>query len=329
MPARKIKSLTRVLAMLKCIPVSPKFLTTTQIHAHLKLIDPDISIRTVQRDLMELTSIMGLEFGESPEGYKWSFAFDSPNQFIPAISKEEALTLKLVQQHLQAYLPSYVFQRLTALFKKSEQVLKNHPETENWSNLVRPMPQALPFMPLEINQEHIDVIYQALMEKSWLSIKYGAKDKYYKIKPLGVIIRESKLVLVCQYEGFDNIRNILIHRIKSAERLSETFSSSFSLTKYINKQAAAVLLNKEKIDLEFEAKGYVKQLLSESLLDESQVITTISNDWINVKLTIPHTVELENWLLSQLHNIRLLAPTTIKQRVLTKVKQALAINNEI
>ncbi|MDO6718681.1 hypothetical protein Q4575_04675 [Psychrosphaera sp. 1_MG-2023] len=98
MPARKVKALTRTLEMLKVVPVSPKALTKKEIHNQLLAYDPDITIRTVQRDLMGLTDVMGLSFFDSPDGYLWQFAFDSPNQFIPAITKEEALSLKLVQK---------------------------------------------------------------------------------------------------------------------------------------------------------------------------------------------------------------------------------------
>ena len=326
MPARKVKSLTRTLAMLKCIPVAPKFLTTNQIHRHLLSIDPDVSLRTVQRDLIELSDIMGLTFGESPEGYKWSFAFDSPNQFIPAISREEALSLKLVKEHLKLYLPSHVYNRLTALFKKSDDVLKKSSETKDWLNLVQPMPQALSFKPTNVKQEFIDSIYQGLLTKSWLKIQYDTKNKTYKIKPLGVIIRDSKLVLVCQYDGFDNMRNLLVHRLKSVEILSQTYQSDFSLKAYIANQAAGVLLKQEKIELTFEAKGYVKNL-NDSELNESQEVSLLSDGWVSVKVSVPHTVELENWILSQLHEIRLLGPDFIKQRVLDKAKQGLELNN--
>ena len=326
MPARKVKSLTRTLDMLKCIPIAPKFLTTFQIYEHLLTVDPDVSLRTVQRDLMELSDIMGLTFGESPEGYKWSFAFDSPNQFIPAISREEALSLKLVQEHLKLFLPSHVYERLTALFKKSDDILSKSSNSKDWSNLVRPMPQALQFKPVDIHQKFIDTIYNALINKQWVKLKYANKDKVYKVKPLGVIIRDAKLVLVCQYQGFDNVRNLLVHRIKSAEILNQTFQSDFSLKEYIAKQAAAVLLNQENIELTFEAKGYVKHLLNESEINETQVVSPLSKDWVSVKVSVPHTVELENWLLSQLHDIRLLGPEPLKTRVFNKAKAGAEIN---
>ncbi|NVK24446.1 MAG: WYL domain-containing protein [Gammaproteobacteria bacterium] len=329
MPAKTIKTLTRTLAMLKCIPIYPKSLTTRQIHEHVKAFEPNISLRTIQRDLMELTDVIGLTFDDDSksEGYGWSFAFDSPNQFIPSISKEEALSLKLVQEHLKLYLPSHTYERLTALFKKSDNVLQNSSETKDWSSLVQPMPQALSFTPTDVNQEHIDAIYNGLMNESWLHIQYGNKDKTYKVKPLGVIIRDSKLVMVCQYDGFDNVRNLLVHRLKSVEVLDQTFQSDFSLKDYIAKQAAAVLLNKDNIELTFEAKGYVKNLLNESELNETQKVSQLSEDWVLVKVSVPHTVELENWLLSQLHDIRLLGPESLKARVINKAKAAFVLNN--
>lgn len=327
MPARKVKALTRTLEMLKVIPVSPKFCTTKEIHSHLQSLDPDITIRTVQRDLMELTSVFGLEFGDSPEGYKWSFAYDSPNQFIPALSKEEALSLLLVQEHLKLFLPSHVFERLQALFKKSEELLKKEPDTKNWNELVQTMPQALSFKPSQINQKFIDAIYEALINKNWLEIKYDKKDKTYNVQPLGVIVRDAKLVLVCQYEGFENTRNLLVHRLKHVRVTNSRFNNSFTLKSYVKKQAASVLVAQEKINLEFAARGYVKRLLLESSFDKSQKVYVIDDEWVNVTMRVSHTVELENWLQSQLHNVKIIGPAPIKERVYNKLKDALELNN--
>lgn len=326
MPAEKTKALIRILAELKVIPVSPKWVSTKDIHNHLTSIGIEVTPRTIQRDLMELTEIFGLTFGDSPEGYKWSFAYDSPHQFIPALSQDEALSLKMVQEYLEKFLPSQTFEKLTALFKKSDDVLQKSSSYDRWPNLVKAIPPSLAFTPIPVNQEIIDNIYTALLNQQHLTIKYHKKNKCYKVKPVGVIVRDQKLVLVCQYEGFDNFRNLLIHRIQEADIIDEKFELNFNLQVYIDKQALAVSLSKDDIHLEFEAKDYVKDLLSDNELAPSQKVTNISNDWVNVEVTLPHTVELENWLQSQLQNIKIIAPLALKERVLKKVKASLALN---
>ena len=326
MPAKNIKTLHRTLEMLKVIPVYPKFVHSKDVCAHLESIDAGVHKRTVERDLMALTNILGLTFGESPDGYKWSFSFDSPHQFIPALSADEALSLKLVQQHLQQFLPSATFEKLNALFKKSDDVLKRQPETNDWPNLIHAMPPALTPTPNNIDQTIIDNVYDALMHKRCLQIKYANKDKTYKVKPFGVVIRDKKLVLVCQYDGFSNVRNLLVHRIKSAEVLTEQFTEQFNMAKYVDEQATAVLLSKDKISVEFHAKGYVKTLLQESVIDESQRLEEIDDNWFKVTMTVMHTVELENWLLSQLQNIKIIRPTNLKERVIKKARDGLLLN---
>tara|TARA_B110000211_G_C14093327_1_gene560865 strand:- start:17590 stop:18765 length:1176 start_codon:yes stop_codon:yes gene_type:complete len=326
-PAKSKDAITRILTMLKHIPVQHKYILTTDLYDKIKDEFP-VSKRTVERDLMKLTDVFDLTFGESPEGNKWSFALDSAHHFIPSISIEEALSLKLVEEHLKQYLPSQTFEKLNSLFKKSHQVLAKDGALNKLPNLVLSVPQALKIVPSNVNQSFIDKIFEALLSSNMLLIKYHENPKSYLIKPLGILVRDYKLVLVCQYDGFNNIRNLLVHRLKAVEPSTHTFVHNFNLQAYVDKNSAAVSLNGDDICLSMEVKGYVKDLLNESVLSHKQYITPIDSTWSHVDVKLPHTLELENWLQSQLHNIKIISPKNLKYRVLEKVKSSLA-NNEV
>lgn len=66
MPAKTITTLHRILEMLKVVPVYPKFIHSKAVCAHLDAIGAGVTKRTVERDLMALTEVVGLTFGESP-----------------------------------------------------------------------------------------------------------------------------------------------------------------------------------------------------------------------------------------------------------------------
>lgn len=327
MPAAKTKALVRILSELKVIPIYPKWVLTRDIHSHLTSAGIKVTRRTVERDLIELTEIFGLTFCDSPEGYKWSFSHDSPHQFIPALSKDEALSLKMVQEYLQNFLPSQTFEKLTALFKKSDEILKQDNSLALWPNLIKAIPQSLSFTPITLKQEIVDNIYTALLNKQYLTVRYYNKNRHYKIKPLSVLIRDQKLVLICQYDGFDDCRNLLIHRIHEATLLDEKFRSDFNLQRYIDNQTMAVSLSNKKITLVIEVKGYVKELLSESLLADKQKATSIDKHWTRVEVVTPYTVELENWLQSQIQHIKIVEPARLRDRVKANLIAALKLNS--
>ncbi|MFS1424372.1 helix-turn-helix transcriptional regulator [Shewanella sp. 10N.286.48.B5] len=327
MPASKTKALIRILTMLKIIPVAPKWILTKDIHRHLcDQPEMEVTRRTVERDLMELTNIFGLTFGDSPEGYKWSFSYDSPYQFIPSIGIEEALSLKMVQTHLHNFLPSQTFEKLSALFIKSDHILRQKSSLAQWPNLIKEIPSSLSFKPINVDQVVINNIYTALLEQKCLEIRYHKKNKFYRIKPVGILVRDCKLVLVCQYEGYENLRNLLVHRIHEAIVTNEKHQLSIDLQSYINKQAVAVSLSKKNIKLVIEVKGYVKGLLTENTLTESQKLTHLNDTWARVQADVPYNLELENWLQSQIQHIKIIAPISIKERIIKKLNEAIVIN---
>jgi len=326
MPAPKTKALIRILNMLKVIPVHPKWLLTKDIHSHLQDLGIAITKRTVERDLMELTDVFGLTFGDSPEGYKWSFAYNSPHQFIPAISIDEALSLKMVQTHLQNFLPSQTFEKLSALFKKSDQVLNQHESLAQWPYLIKEVPTSLSFKPINVNKEIIDNIYSSLLNRENLEIRYHKKDKSYRVKPVGMLIRDCKLVLVCQYDGFENFRNLLVHRIHEAVVINKKHNVTIDLQSYIDQQTVAVALSKENIRLIMNVKSYVRNLLSESTLTDTQKITPLDDIWARVEVEVPHNLELENWIQSQIQHIKIIEPVILKNKIINKLKGAIALN---
>jgi len=330
LPVAKTKTLERILSVLKLIPVHPKWVTSRQIHQHLESANIKVTRRTIERDLLELSGIFGLTFGDSPEGYKWSFAYDSPHQFIPAISADEALSLTLVQKHLKQFMPPTSLLQLTALFKKAEQTLNKHLSLSNWPALVSSVPQAMNFKPINTNPEVTKSVYEALLEKRWLTITYKQKDKVFTILPLGVIVRDAKLVVVCQFKGFDDYRNLLLHRINSAQIQAHADTTvspiAFDLDLYVKKQAVGLLLSDKNIALFLKVRGHVRQLLEENQLNSSQTISVIDDEWLSVEITLPHNLELENWLQSQLEHIQIVSPAYVKENIVQKVRLGLELN---
>lgn len=323
MPAANKDSLLRLITMMQMIPFHPRWVTAKSIHEGLTFEGYEISRRTVERDLNRFSTILGLISSESPEGNKWSYASDSQLSFLPALSPSEALSLKMVQQHLTHHLPPFLFTNMQALFNKSKGVLSKSKMLNHWVSKVAVVPPGLPIRSHKIAPETLNTLYKGLLENRKVRITYRNRKKEYVVALLGLIVRDNKLVFVCHYDGFTDTRMILAHRIHSAILLDETYDNSFDVQQYANSGEPGGVIGDKSITLELEVKGYAKTLLSESSIGTNQIETKIDDVWSSVSVTLPHSQELEHWLCSHINDIRILGPVLVKERVIKRLNEGL------
>lgn len=127
MSAKAKDTLIRIVSMLGLIPLYPRWTTARQLHTALTAKGFDVSKRTVERDLNTISVLFELVDSDSPDGKKWSFNREAKHTYLPSLSLEEALSLKMTQQHLRLFLPANVFATLDALFKKADDVIRHQP----------------------------------------------------------------------------------------------------------------------------------------------------------------------------------------------------------
>lgn len=331
MPTAKGKTLPRIINMMQLIPITPRWTTAKILQSGLEDRGFAVTKRTVERDLVEVADLFGLVSSDSPDGYKWSYSRKRSDIYLPSISAEEALSLQLVEHHLEDYFPKEVFSQLDAIFKKSKDTLVRSELLHSWPSKIASLPHVLSFKPLNIDAGIKSLITQGILEQRKLEITYGGSDSVHLISPLGMLIRDTKLVLICYFYDYKEPRHILFHRVNSAKLLTETFDTDFDTLKYAQTGAVGVLVNAEVIDVKLEVKGYVKDLFQESAINESQKVSdenalsksTTQNDWVSVSIKLAHTLELENWLMGLSDHIIVKAPEQLKARVIRRMIKSL------
>jgi len=331
MPTAKGKTLPRIINMMQLIPITPRWTTAKILQSSLEHRGFTVTKRTVERDLVEVADLFGLVSSDSPDGYKWSYSRKRSDIFLPSISAEEALSLQLVEQHLQDFFPREVFSQLDAIFKKSKDTLVRSQLLHSWPSKIASLPHVLAFKPLNIDTGIKSLITQGILEQRKMEITYGGSDSVHLISPLGMLIRDTKLVLICYFYDYKEPRHLLFHRVNSAKILNETFDTDFNTLKYSQTGAVGILVNAEKIEVKLAVKGYVKELFQESAINASQKINnertlpdlTTQNDWVDVSIQLPHTLELENWLMGLSDHIIVKAPEQLKARVIRRMIKSL------
>lgn len=326
MPAANKDSLIRLLKMMQMIPLYPRWVTAKSLHEGLDAEGYSVTRRTVERDLNRFSTLLGLINVESPEGNKWSYSHDTQFTFLPALSAAEALSLKMVQQHLSHHLPPFLYTNMQAMFSKAEKALQDNRSLKAWLNKVAVVPPGIPIKPHQNNPEVLDTLYRGLLENKKVSIRYHRQPKTFTVSLLGLIVRDNKLVFVCHYEGFKDTRMILAHRVKDAKLAESTHNETFDLQQYAYSGQPGSAITNEKIELQMEVKGYVRLLLNESTIGTNQSIAEKNDDWSSVSVTVPHTLELEHWLMSHINDVKIIAPAIVKKRVIEKLQLGIKQN---
>jgi predicted DNA-binding transcriptional regulator YafY len=312
--------------MMKRIPTEPIGISAKILHNYLNDKGYVVSKRTVERDLNTIEILVGLTCRNSPEGHQWSYQKNTSFAFLPYLSAEEAVSIKLLEKHLRLNLPPHLFSTLTSLFNASEETLKTKKSYSAWLDKVALIPPGITIRPHKIPDNITETLYRGLLENKKVKIRYKQSQRVSVVKLLGLVVRDNKLVFACQYAGYTDTRMILAHRVTEAELLlDESYIPNFDLQQYIASGEIASALSPGNIKLELEVKGYVLKLLQESVIGQNQRITEIDQQWSKAIVELPHSKELEHWLQAHIQDIKIIQPEAVKTRVYKALRDGLAL----
>ena len=121
----------RQLKLLELLPRQPFKKSTQSLKENLSEIGFEVSKRTIQRDLKNLSSILPLISDERDKPYGWSWHKDAAG-LNPSMDPIEALTFSLAQEYLEPLMPSKSFKRMNIFFERANNVLKEMDKSKNF-----------------------------------------------------------------------------------------------------------------------------------------------------------------------------------------------------
>jgi predicted DNA-binding transcriptional regulator YafY len=316
-------TLLRQWNMLRAIPRPPRVIGTSDLIARLRAAGYQVDMRTVQRDLNRLAEILPMESdGSKPQGWRW---LPNAGQFdIPGLEPEAALAFHMAEAHLHSVMPGSTLDTLRPWFDTARSVLDEHGNgLAKWPGKVRVLPRGLPRKAPEVQQEVQAAVYQAVLAEVKLRITYWRSPEPneatdlpgHVISPLALVVRDGMIYLVCVFEGYSDLRQLALHRIRSALTLDEGFKrpKDFSIDDYIGRGEFGVTLNPRPIRLEARFRRKLAIYLKESPISDDQVIVNVDEKTILLKATTPDTLELRLWLRSFGDEVTVLKPVALRK----------------
>lgn len=334
MPQKEKKStLLRQWEMMRMLTVSRsdtkqdgRWDKASEIATRLNDANYDVSVRTVQRDLKELSEIFPIELNDkNSRDYGWRW-IKGANLDIPGMSVSEALAMRLVETHLKQLLPDTMLEGLYGVFStaksKLDQVEKqNNNHSKDWLNKVRIVPPTQPMLPPAVNQEIQADIYQALLENRQVAASYqpmsSNQPKEYLLHPLGLIMRGAVSYLVASARDYAEARLYALHRFNKVVILDDAVRvpKGYDLDKAIAGGLADFANQGEPIQLEIRCNEWVAGYLTETPLSVDQQLEPEADGWVRITATVNDTWQLRWWLMGQGAGIEVCAPVGLRGEI--------------
>jgi predicted DNA-binding transcriptional regulator YafY len=303
MPKRPpaLGTLQVALELLRRIPKG-RTVTAPQLQRQLAEAGIDRDVRTVERQMEALSGRFEINRNETSKPYRYSWRASAKGITLPTLTAQECLLLALAEQQLRQLLPPRLMKSMSAFFSQAKNQLDEQPtarQEREWLKKVRVVSTSQPLLPPMVDEQVFEQVCNALYGDQWLTVEYhnaAGKEKKSRVMPLGLVQQGPRMYLVCRFEGYENERNLALHRIKTAKASSFTFKRppEFDLKQY-DDNGRFGFGNGELIKLSFWIeKDYGLHLLESPLSEDQQVCEGKKHYRINA--TVVDSAMLDWWL---------------------------------
>ena len=325
-----IDTLLRQWTLLQLIPRHPRRIDPARLKARLDGMGLAVTLRTVQRDLNALALTFPLEASTGrPQG--WCWCPGARQMDIPSMDPHAALTFHLVEQHLQPLLPPTTLADLAPWFEAARGVVAAEvSRVTQWQHKVRVVARTLTKLPPAIDPAIQASLYEGLLQDRQVEVSYralstGGEAKTYPVHPLGLVVMEQVLYLVCTVRDYPDPRYLALHRIVGAQVLDQPVRRppDFDLDAFIAREFG-IRRGDAPLKLVLRVRGILGAYLAETPLAKGQRIQPLADNWHAVQVKVPDTQQLRNWLFSLGADAVVMAPESLREELRQGLTQAAA-----
>jgi len=305
MPSAKSHStVSRQWELLKHLPKRESGITVTELLARLDSSGFNISRRTVERDLIDLSLVFPLQCSEgTPQAWFWT---PGVNVELQGITLSEALSLTLVADTIRPLLPASMLSVLEPRFVHARQKLKGL-EDDNpaarWLGKVASVRPDLNLHAPDIDPLLLETLQNALVKERQVQCQYYSAhaDKLSELtlNPLAMVQRGLVTYLIATAHPYTDVRQFAVHRFRSVDQLERPAEGlqTFDLSTYLASDALQ-FGTPEKIRFQAWVSEHQARLIRETPLSADMTLEPLG-DGFRVRSTVSNTWQLHWWILSQ------------------------------
>lgn len=290
--------------MLRLIPRYPAKVSVSELKNSLANHGFEVTARTLQRDLQEISRIFPLTVDEREKPFGWSWQRDARSFDLPGLTVAEALTWAMAEQHLKNLLPVSVMDLLQPHFNAAHHRLDGEPKPQNaraWLDKVRTVPATQPLLPPKIDELVHREITHALLHEKQAEVRYQKKGQTelstYRIHPLGLVQRGPVIYLYCRLFDYEDARLLALHRIEAVTVLADEaiYPDDFDMD---DKAVRGIwdFGSGERIRIKLRFTAQAGEHLYETPLSDDQTIEESGDGYLIVTATVADTPQLKWWI---------------------------------
>ena len=313
-------TLLRQWHMLRRVPRHPRKATVSEIGATLSTAGFEVSARTLQRDLIELSEFFPLVSDERERPYGWSWQANAAAFDLPNLSNQEALAFAMIENYLRPLLPHALLDQLKPYFTTARKRLAAETPkrgSASWLSKIAVVQPTQTLIPPKIDAMAQAVITDALLHDHRVRMKYRRKGERaaveYVFSPLGLVQRGPISYVLGSIADYDDVRTFALHRVQRATMLEDAVKppKSFSLERSIESGVLHFGAG-ERIDLDAIFDATAAEHLQETPLTEDQKLTPVGKDRVRLQATVVDTPQLRWWLLAFGDGVEVKAPVALR-----------------
>jgi predicted DNA-binding transcriptional regulator YafY len=322
-------TLARQWELLKMLPSRGPGLTSRYLRDQLENAGHDVSKRTVERDLSELSRVFPILSNEISKPFGWHWKPGARVDF-PGIDLAEAVSLGLLEDLLRQMIPPSFTEALEGRFAAAREKLKSLSQNRHakWSDLIRYEAPGLPLHKPSIKPGVSRAVQEALIRKLQLKVHYrgpgSTTHKELLLHPLAIIQQGERAYLLATTFDYADVLYYALHRMHAAEILDDPSKhpAHFSLDTFLA-HGGGLFGDGKTISLKARVTDSLATILQETAIASDQKITTRAGK-NTLTATVKDSWQLHFWILSQGQAITIVQPTSLRKDIIGKLQVSLA-----
>ncbi len=325
-----MSALYRQWLILKMFPPKAIISTTTLRDRLATEFGIEVSLRTIQRDLLSLEAN---EFpldcdGNNPAGWRWRK--DAPAFGISNMDPVTALTFTLAQKHLERMFPRGAMTVLEPYFNAANERMRQTADSSlsHWPDKVRVVSRNLPMLYPEIAENIRDTVYTAVLEERRFDATYrslGGTVKEYDVNPLGMAFVEGLTYLIATLNKHEDPVLLLLHRMVEvkATDVPVTIPVGFDLDEYIDDEMKFPMGDDIKLKVLFYDSSDIERIRETPISEDQKIIE--KKDFWQLQSTVGNSYQLRWWLRGYGERVEVIGPKSLRQEFVEMAEKILNI----